>query len=263
VVSRRDTDEPSVKEAFWNTLRRDPADPRAIERAYWRFTRASVPRRTPFRVGRWLVVGFVAGVGAVSAATVARHVVARWTTVTPRDASNSNHEVAAPGARHASPRHRAAAAPSAVPEVPAAASADVSAPETTSPDVTSPGARPLAVPPSSAPRPVAPRAADTAPVALDPKWRRVSDALRVNDYQTAETALRELETRGAPAERESASLSLAQVLLARGRIAEARPRLERLSATARSSLVHQKATALLAGLSAPSNRSDPSATDTH
>jgi hypothetical protein len=244
VVSRRDTDEPSVKEAFWNTLRRDPADPRAIERAYWRFTRASVPRRTPFRVGRWLIVGFVAGVGAVSAATVARHVVARWTTVTPRDGSNSNHEAAARDARRASPRNRSAAAPSAVPEVPSAAAAD-------------------GAPSSSAARAVAPRAADTVPVALDPKWRRVSDALRANDYRTAETALRELETRGAPAERESASLSLAQVLLARGRVAEARPRLERLRATARSSLVQQKATALLAGLSVPSNRSDPTARDTH
>lgn len=234
MVTRHDVDEPSVKEGFWNTLRRDPADPRDIARAYWRFTRASAPRRAPFRLGRWLVVGFVAGVGAVSAATVARHVVARWTTLNAREGSSTNPNLPVRSGtlgRHRSPSGLASAltAPSPAPDMSAAESPQSEMPPT-------PRRAALSLPD------------DHAPPVLDPNWRRVSEALRANDYATAETALRELETRGAPSDREAASLSLSQILLARGRTSEARPRLERLSEKARSSLVRQKASTLLASL---------------
>ena len=238
---RRDVDEPSVKAAFWTTLRQDPADPRDIARAYWRFTRASPPQRAPFRVARWLFVGFVAGVGVVSAATAARHVVARWTTLAPVEGSHANP---IPSARR-SPASRARSVP------------PVSSVALAAPDV------PSAAVPTVPPHAVAPAPEVRTPPVLDPKWQRVSEALRSNDYTTAETALRELETRGTPSDRESASLSLAQILLARGRGPEARPRLERLSRAARSSLVREKAGAMLAGMNPSADRSARGPADTH
>ncbi len=239
---RREVDEPSVKPAFWTTLRQDPADPRDIARAYWRFARASAPRRAPFRVGRWLFVGFVAGVGVVSAATAARHVVARWTTLAPLAGSRAS---SIPSAR-SSPASRGRS----MPPVPSLATA---APEV--PSAVVPAAPPHTVTPAPEVR--------TPPPALDPKWHRVSEALRANDYASAEAALLELETRGTPSDRESASLSLAQILLARGRGSEARPRLERLSRAARSSLVREKARAMLAGMNPSADRSARGPADTH
>jgi len=253
VVTDRDVDEPPVQEAFWRTLRRDPADPHDIARAYWRFTRASAPRRARSGFGRWLVLGFVAGVGAVSAATVARHVVARWTAVVLRDGSPAKPQVAAHSG--AATRRRA------LPDVPGVVPPAAEVPSAVLPD----SAPPAQVPAESASRHAVTPPSDERfqPPALDPKWRRVSEALRVNDYAAAETALRELETHGSAADRESASLSLSQVLLSRGRTSEARPRLERLSATARSSLVRQKARAMLADLKPPLDRSTPGSADTH
>lgn len=268
MVSRHDVDEPAVKEAFWDTLRRDPADPRDIARAYWRFTRASASRRTPFALGRWLVVGFVAGAGVVSAATVARHVVARWTTVIAREGSKPSLSPA-PRARRVP--HRRGAGP-VIAEVPSVAARDVPPSgalpeampaETPRSPAPPPAAQPPAALPSAALRVGATSPSDERSPSVDPQWRRVSEALRANDYAGAEAALHDLETHGSASDRESASLSLAQILLSRGRVAEARPRLERLGATARSSLVREKARAMLDSRRPSPDRSTSVAPDTN
>ena len=261
MVSRRDSDEPTVQAAFWETLRQDPADPREIARAYWRFTRASAPRRARFGFGRWLVVGFIAGAGVVSAATVARHVVARWTTVTAREGSKASLDAATHTGTAS--RRRGMAAP------PKRSEAESTVPSAVAPDGVPSDTPPLEPPPLALPVPSVQRPAfapprdDLGAAAVDPKWRRVSDALRVNDYARAEGALRDLEAHGTPSDRESASLSLAQILASRGRATEARPRLERLSGAARSSLVREKARTMLRSLETSADRSTSRPPDTH
>jgi hypothetical protein len=97
----------------------------------------------------------------------------------------------------------------------------------------------------------------------DPKWQAVLAALKLHDYRAAESALANLAATGTSDEREAASLSLAEVLLARGRVTEARARFERLSKSARSALVREKARAVLADGIDASDRSPSTAPATH
>jgi hypothetical protein len=88
------------------------------------------------------------------------------------------------------------------------------------------------------------------------QWKRAAQGLRDGDYQRADAALKELRRRGTEADRESALLVQAQVLLAQGREAEARSLLKSLE-SARAPSVRRKSVELLARLrDRPAARSD-------
>ena len=226
--------EPPLPESIWNLLRQDEPDPRAIQAAYYRFAARRPKPVSAFKVVRWLALGFVAGGSVALAATGTARLRERlWPA-----------HLAARGAE-------AKPAPATPSSVAPASRATASAP---SPDVSS---LPAPNPPSDALHPTseAPRAVLPEPSPTDPKWQRAAAALKTRNYPAAESALREVETTGAPGDRDAASLALAQVLLTRGRVVEARARLERLSQRAGSTLVRDKARALLAEISSSGGRS--------
>lgn len=224
-----------LSEADWEALRRDEPHPRDVELAYRRFTASRFPRLTDWALWRWLFAGLAAGVSVVSAATGYR-----WTT---------------------SLRSVSTLAPSAVPRP--AASVPESAPRRAA--LSRPPASSSVVTPPPTERVITPARAAAARAALpdvpdeattnDPKWQDVARALRERNYAGAEAALNALEVGRAAADREAATLTLAQVLMANDRAAEARSRLELLSTTARSPLVREKAKHLLAQLRAHEERS--------
>jgi hypothetical protein len=108
-------DEPSLPESFWNSLRREAPNERAVDQAYFRFTMArSFPRRP--RVIHYLVFGFVAGVAAVSAAATGSYWLLQWLPLVPHESRASSAE--AWEHRHA-PAGSARALPSAAPSPPA------------------------------------------------------------------------------------------------------------------------------------------------
>jgi hypothetical protein len=233
-VSHDDSSEPRVPQTFWDTLRNDAPDPRAIERAYLRFTTPVRPTITRFVLARWLVAGFALGCGVVYAATAEPHFGALWAS-TPNVVPNGS-ATSAPGLRQSKQR--------AAPPVSSALAP---------PTAEAPTPEPL--PSSSVHLASSASGSSTEGSGPDPTWQRAAMALRSHDYAPAEAALSSLEVRGAPADREAASLALAQVYLARGQSAEARVRLEQLSKSARSELTREKARTLLANSVLSSQRS--------
>jgi hypothetical protein len=96
-----------------------------------------------------------------------------------------------------------------------------------------------------------------APVPSAEQWKRAAQGLRDGDFQRADAALKELRRSGTEADRESALLVQAQVLLAQGREAEAQTLLKSLAGTARAPSVRRKSVELLARLrDRPAARSD-------
>jgi hypothetical protein len=225
-MSLEHDDEPPPASAAWDLFRRDEPEPRAIQAAYLRFAARRPERVSALLLLRWLTAGFVLGWGVAFAATGDPLFGAGLRRAQPAAAAVSR---VMPSAR---PSIRAPERTSDAPS--ALAPLDRAAPE---PKPSSTGAHAFGSAPPSV------LAESTA---TDPKWQRAAAALKARDYAAAETALREVETAGAPNDRDPASLALAQVLLTRGRMVEARARLERLSVHASSPLVREKATALLA-----------------
>jgi hypothetical protein len=246
-------EEPALPRAVWDALREDEPDPRDIERAYLRFTTPRARSVLPAGLWRWFAAGLVSGWGVVFAAT-GDPLFGAGLSPTPPPV-----DMPAPTEAPRAPARFPSRAP-AVPPPDAAPSEGLTPPGTArgvSPDFDA-----LRTP--AATRSVAP-AFDSAlapPDRLDPKWQRAARALKVRDYAEAESALLALVASGAPADREAASLSLAQVLVARGRSAEARVRLEQLKASARSPLVREKSSALLGEIFAPGGRSSEGAAAT-
>ena len=108
---------------------------------------------------------------------------------------------------------------------------------------------------ASSPVPALPAAATSAAAARE-QWRRAARGLRERDFDTANRALEELVTKATGAERESAQLVQAQLLLSQGREAHALGLLRTLQATAQSPSVRQKSSELLARVETrPSQRS--------
>jgi hypothetical protein len=87
-----------------------------------------------------------------------------------------------------------------------------------------------------------------APAPSAQQWKRAAQGLRDGDYQSADAALKELTRRGTEADRESALLVQAQVLLAQGREAEAQSLLKSLEGSARAPSVRRKSAELLSRL---------------
>jgi thioredoxin-like negative regulator of GroEL len=105
------------------------------------------------------------------------------------------------------------------------------------------------MPPAAPPASVREKPVRSAsPVPSAKQWKRAAQGLRDGDYQSADAALRELTRRGTEADRESALLVQAQVLLAQGREGEAQSLLKSLEGSARSPSVRRKSVELLSRL---------------
>jgi len=87
-----------------------------------------------------------------------------------------------------------------------------------------------------------------APSSAPNPWVEAADAMRRGDHATAERAFGTLIASGDPHVRDEARLARAQIWVADGRIAEARPELERLAATGATVLVRDSARDALAKL---------------
>jgi thioredoxin-like negative regulator of GroEL len=86
------------------------------------------------------------------------------------------------------------------------------------------------------------------PVPSAEQWKRAAQGLRDGDFQRADAALKALRRSGTEADRESALLVQAQVLLAQGREKEAQTLLKSLEGSARAPSVRRKSAELLARL---------------
>jgi hypothetical protein len=91
----------------------------------------------------------------------------------------------------------------------------------------------------------APSAAPAAPPTTGAAWTHVAEALAAKDYDRAEAALKSLAESGDPATRDAASLSRAELWIARGFGRAARPDVERLSREGRTPLIRRRAAELL------------------
>lgn len=226
-MSSRHLDDPPLPRALRETWADQAADSREVQRAYLRFLRRgrpARPRAPALQIARWVLVGAVIGMGTVYAATGPLRLFGRSEEVVAR-------YVQKPVATTSDQR-----SPLLAPSPPAAESAAI---------VPQP---PL---PSSAVAPVTPAASTSE------QWQRAARGLRERDFETANTALEELSRRGSNAERESAQLVQAQLLLSQGRESDAAKLLRSLRDSAHSPIVRQKSAELLARVndSRPSQRS--------
>ena len=230
-------DGPALPRAVVDVLRRDEPEPEVVQAAYRRYALRRPEPVSMRHVVRWLAVGFVAGSSAAFAATG----TAQW-----RNRIWGSAELLARG-------------PQTSPTVTNRRLPRVSAPAAPSDAPPSSSATPLPEPHDDPPHALgeSSRVVLPAPLATDPEWQRAATALKRQDLTAAEAALRGVETTGTASDRDAASLALAQVLLTRGRLVEARARLERLSKSSGSATVREKATALLAQLSSSVERSIP------
>jgi hypothetical protein len=216
----------SLREAWQDQA----ANSREIQRAYLRFLRRRRPvrgRAPMLQIARWILVGAVIGIGTVYAATGSLRLFGRSEPVVVR-------RVLPPAVTTPSPR---VALPLPSPR------------EATSATIVPQPSLPLA--PSFAGAPATPAAS------TNEQWQRAARGLRERDFETANTALEELARRGSDAERESAQLVQAQLLLSQGRESDAASMLRSLRTSARSATVRQKSAELLARMneSRPSQRS--------
>lgn len=201
--------------AFVQAWRDDVASASEVRRAYARFLQRRPRRgRVPaLQIAGWVLAGMLLGMGGVYAATGGP-----WKGL---NALKPAVSVAPP--RERSPRRDA-------PRVAVEASEE-------------PGAAPTALPSS---RPVAAAGAHPSPsAATNEHWQRAARGLRDRDFDSASAALLELEAHAGRAERETAQLVRAQLLLSQGRSSAGRSLLRALQSSALSPTVRQKATLLV------------------
>lgn len=226
-------------------LRQEPIQPARIEGAYLRFLRRRAATATPARsrgprVVRHAAFAVLMAVGAVYAATVTR-------SLQPTEARPPADAPSLPP-RKASPPRPALVQRQATPKQ-----------EPSSPEPETPAADPIDPATSVRSQP----ARSPTPVPSAEQWKRAAQGLRDGDFQRADAALKQLARSGTEADRESAQLVQAQVLLAKGREAEAQNLLKSLQGSARSPSVRRKSVELLARLrDRPAARSDKARTVT-
>jgi hypothetical protein len=202
--------------AFAEAWRTDVAGDSEVRSAYLRFLqRRSTSGRVPaLQIAGWLLAGMLLGMGGVYAATGGPWQRPWRGSGGPAPAPVSVHE-------HAPQPRAANGVQPAREEPPPEPSAPVS-----NPPVPGAGAHP------------------SPAAAASENWQRAARGLRDRDFESATAALLELEAHAGPAERETAELVRAQLLLSQGRCTEARALLSALRVSARSAAVRQKATVL-------------------
>jgi hypothetical protein len=225
--SLRDQDAPP--RALVEALRQEPIEPARIESAYARFLRqpAAVPARWRGpRVVRHAALAVLMAVGTVYAATLIQPLTG---VLQPTEARPPAEAPRLPPRTVSPPRA------AMVLEEDASQKGDPS-PE--------PG-MPPAAPPATA---GTVRGQPVRSVPSAEQWKRAAQGLRDGDYQRADAALKQLTRSGTEADRESALLVQAQVLLAQGREREAQSLLKSLEGSARAPSVRRKSVELLARL---------------
>jgi hypothetical protein len=220
--------------ALVEALREEPIDAVRMQNAYLRFLqkRTAAPAWWRARgVARWAAFAVVVGVSSVYAATQIRPFVSPQP-----DESAAPVVVPTSAARPGKPRPPSQKATS--PESAADAGSIVDETEEAGRETDASATGALHEQPAHSP----------APMPSADQWKRAARGLRDGDFQSANAALKELTRRGTEADRESAQLVQAQVLLAQGKEAEASSLLKSLQASAHAPSVRRKSTELLARL---------------
>jgi len=223
-------DDERLPRAWVDAWQKESPDGARVARAYLRFLHERRPARlraTAFQVGRWVLVGVALGMGTVYAATGPLRLL-----------GPSAHEVEARAPKPALPPAPSVHAPSPRSEpIQAAPAPALGVPQPPSSPASAPSLSPAA--------------------AAREQWQRAARGLRERDFETANASLDELARRGTSAERESAQLVQAQLLLSQARDSEAAQLLRALQASADSSSVRQKSAQLLSDMNEkhPSQRS--------
>lgn len=215
-MSSRLPDDEALPSSLVEAWRADEADETALRRAFLSFSARRAKGRSSVRlVLSGVLVGVVIGMGSVYAATGP---LGLW------------HEPAQRSLAKAQPRRFATGLSRSTPPTPAPL-----------PVVKAPVERINPVQPL-------PLASSEEGHGHDGKnseqWQRAARGLRDSDYASAEAALAELMQRGSAAERESARLVRAQLLLTRGELDAASRELAELRSRAASRSVREKASEL-------------------
>jgi hypothetical protein len=216
-------DQVAPPRALVEALREEPIEPGRIESAYARFLRqrtAAPARWSGPRIVRHAALAVLMAVGTVYAATVIRPLA---------------------GALQPTEARPPAEAPRASPRTVSPSRAAMKGQPTPEADMPP---SPLAPTASIREKPVR----SPAPMPSAKQWKRAAQGLRDGDYQSADAALKELTRKGTEADRESALLVQAQVLLAQGREGEAQRLLKSLEGSARAPSVRRKSAELLSRL---------------
>jgi len=207
-------------------LREELIEPARIDDAYARFLRRRAVTPARFRgprVVRYGALAVLMAVGTVYAATLIRPI-----------AEANRPAEARPPAQSPAPRPPRVFPPRAA---------------TVLEEDASHQAEPPPAPPTPPLLPTAPvreqPSRSPAPVPTTEQWKRAAQGLRDGDYRSADAALKELTRTGTEADRESAQLVQAQVLLAQGREREATSLLKSLERSARAPSVRRKSVELL------------------
>lgn len=234
-MSSRKPDGTSLPAELTAAWRADHATDAEVRAAYLRYLRRQPLRsRTPWlEVARWLLAGMALGGGAVYAATGEPRQLLERLVAPPAERASmsaSPREQRPPARAASSARALAAPLASVTPATPSARSGFPISPLADAPDKTQ-GAR-------------IPQGIPRASKAPTEGWQRVARSLREDDLDAAHAALLALDAQGNQAERESAKLVRAQLLLSQGRTSEALPLLLQLRASAQSASVRRKATEL-------------------
>jgi hypothetical protein len=224
--------------------RSERIDTDRLRLSYQRFTsrRALVPKRGWLR-GAFVAALLTASAGIAYAATgvALRHYRASESSGSQNVALHARHPSAA---THASPTKSMTVAP---PLTSDSATSLSRFPELETEDPNTP-TRATPAMRWSRPKAATPRTKSSirSPIAVNESpWERAARGLRSGDYRTADNALAEIEANGNTRERESASLSRAQLLMAQGQRLRASAVLRDLSNSTQSANVRAKAEELL------------------
>jgi hypothetical protein len=222
-------DQGALPRALVEALREEPIDPARIESAYARFLRKSAAAPSRWRgprLVRHAALATLMAAGTVYAATL----------IQPLTGGSEPNEARPPAEAPRSP-------PRTVAQAQGVSVVDQDASQQGAPR---PEAEMLPAAPTASGRGQSVRS--PAPVPSAEHWKRAAQGLRDGDFQRADAALKELTRSGTEADRESALLVKAQVLLAQGREGEAQSLLKALEGSARAPSVRRKSVELLARL---------------
>ena len=227
-----------VRSSVVDAHRAEHADPADIQRAYLRFSwaRRKAPARLPGL--RWLVAGVAIGLGVASAATLVPKLGIRpaMPSESPKvSVAIATQQPARGRARSSGVKEEPALEEPALEEALPVSSAQPPA------ALRLPSA--VAAPNVAAQRSPAPAKAELSTSASD--WQRAAGALRDGDLAAAEAALAKLEKSDSALDRQAAELARAQLLVRRGRGAEAKSTLQRLAHEGGSEVIRSQAASTL------------------
>jgi hypothetical protein len=229
-----------VSRSLVDAWQADTASTAELRRGYARFTRRPPAQSAIARLASGLVLGVVLGVGLAQGASMA--IRPRWLGVQEKMAQVKAPAPTKAKAKAKAPTPAPPAAPVSIapqPDLPVAVQ-PISTPTPAS-------ARSAAVPNIGAMRSAPPSSSSAIPY-VQQQWQETAAALRANDFERAQTALREVEHSAGGSERDAARLARAQLLSSHGQTTEALVLLRHLQAHAQSAVVREQSRSLIARL---------------